>query len=77
MTSSEMLILTSDYEIDGNSINMASDEKCFNTKVVRLVETVDFGTNIISIRDCMQKLEPFECSPARRLHMARPTRHDV
>ena len=32
---------------------------------------------LISIRDRMKKLEPFECSPARRLRMARPTRHDV
>ena len=38
MTSSEMLILTSDYKMAINSIKIASDGKLFNIKFVRLVE---------------------------------------
>ena len=49
MTSSEMLIWISDYEMARNSINMDSDGKCINTKVVRLVETVDFDIKIVLI----------------------------
>ena len=33
---------------------MASDRKRFNTKIVRLVEMVDFGIKIVLIRGCMQ-----------------------
>ena len=57
MTSSEMLILTSDYEMAINSIKMASYGKCFNIKVVHLVESVDFDIKIVLIRGRMQPVE--------------------
>ena len=57
MTSSEMRILTSDYKVAINSIFMASDGKCFNMKVVRLVESIDFDTKIVLIRARMQPVE--------------------
>ena len=37
------------YKTARNTLKMASDENVFNTKVVRLVKTVDFGINIILI----------------------------
>ena len=36
---------------------MASDGNCFNMKVVRLVETIDFDIKIILIRVRMQPVE--------------------
>ena len=42
-----------------------------------LVETIDFDIKIVQIRVRMQKLEPSECSPARRRSVARPTRRHV
>ena len=57
MTSSEMRILTSDYKMAINSIEMASDGKCFNMKVVCLVESVDFDIKIVLIRGRMQPVE--------------------
>ena len=36
---------------------MASDGNCFNMKVLRLVETIDFDINLILIRARMQPLE--------------------
>ena len=36
---------------------MASDEKVFNCKVLRLVETVDFDIKIVLIRGRMQPVE--------------------
>ena len=36
---------------------MAFDGKCFNMKVVRLVETVDFDIKIVLIQDQMQPVE--------------------
>ena len=57
MTSSEMLILTSDYEIARNSLKMVSDGKCINMKVMHLVETVDFHIKIVLIRGRMQPVK--------------------
>ena len=42
-----------------------------------IVETIDFDIKIVQIRVRMQKLEPSECSPARRRSVARPTRRHV
>ena len=42
---------------------MASYEKVFNCKVLRLVETVDFDIKLILIRGRMQKLEPAQRDP--------------
>ena len=39
---------------------MAFDGKRFNTKVVRLVKTVDFDIKIVLIRGCMQPVEAKE-----------------
>jgi hypothetical protein len=39
------------------SINMASDVKSFNMKVVRLVEAVDFDIKIVLIQGRMQPVE--------------------
>ena len=36
---------------------MASDGNCFNMKVVRLVETIDFDIKIVLIRVRMQPVE--------------------
>ena len=40
-------------------MNMASNGERFNKEVVCLVKTVDFDIKIVSIRGCMQKLEPY------------------
>ena len=39
---------------------MTSNEKSFNIKVVRLVETVDSDIKIVLIRGRMQKLQPVQ-----------------
>jgi hypothetical protein len=39
-------------------MKMASDEKSFNMKVVRLIEAADFDIKNVSIGVRMQKLEP-------------------
>ena len=49
VTIAEMILWTSDYIMARNSIKMASDGKCFNAKVVRLIETVDFDIKIALI----------------------------
>ena len=41
---------------------MTSDQKVFNSKVVRLVEAVDFHITIILIRVRMQKLQAKPCA---------------
>ena len=46
-TISEILVLTSGYKMAIKSIEMASDGKCFNMKVVRLVETVDSHITVV------------------------------
>ena len=43
---------------------MASYEKVFNSKVLRLVETDDFDIKIVLIRGRMQKLQPKLCAAA-------------
>ena len=49
MTISEIPVLTSDYKLAWNIIKMTSDEKVFNSKVFRLVETDDFDIKNILI----------------------------
>ena len=49
---------TTDFRTTRNTINMASDRKVFNMKVVRLVEVVDFDIKTILLRVRMQKLQP-------------------
>ena len=46
-----------------NPIKVASNGERFNTKVVRLVETIDFDIKIIPIQGRMQKLEPAQRDP--------------
>ena len=43
---------------------MTSDQQVFNSKVVRLVEAVDFHITIILIRVRMQKLQAKLCAAA-------------
>ena len=47
-----------------NPIKIASNEESLNIKVVRLVETIDFGIKIVPIRGRMQKLEPAQRDPS-------------
>ena len=41
-----------------NTLKMASDEKVFNMKVVRLVEAVDLDIKNVQIKGRMRILEP-------------------
>jgi hypothetical protein len=46
-----------------NSLKMTSDQKTFNMKVVRLVETVKIGFGLVSIRDRLPpQKRPARCS---------------
>jgi hypothetical protein len=51
-------MLTPDYKTTENSIQMASDGKGSDMKVVRLIESVDFDIKIIIIRGRLQPVQP-------------------
>ena len=45
------------------TLKMTSDQKTFNIKVVRLVETVKIAFGLVSIRDCLPpQKRPARCS---------------
>ena len=67
-------ILYSEHYSADYSPKMASNDKCFYTVCLRLVETINFYIKIVPIRVRMQKLELSECSPVMRHDVARPTR---
>jgi hypothetical protein len=57
VTISESLMLTPDYKMTENSIQMASYGKGSIMKVARLVESVDFDIKIVLIRGRMQPVQ--------------------
>ena len=46
------------YKTSRDTLNTASYQKVLNSKVVHLVEAIDFDIQIILIRGLMQKLQP-------------------